>query len=225
MIEFSGYLLRLLTDGKDENYENMTHLILDEVHEREIYTELLMIAIKKVIKKQRKIKLIIMSATLDAEQFSAFFYGCNIINVPGRLFHVQLYHLDEVLAITGYNSDSMINYMNSNQCSETVAYQATKNGDEINFDLLNNVICHIHNQTESNGSILVFLPGYQEIMQLYELLKESIVEEQEPYKLFILHSNVEEDDVFSAMPEGTRKIILSTNIAETSVTIDDVVRN
>lgn len=100
--------------------------------------------------------------------------------------------------------------------------------NNIDQDLLFHVIRHIHLEKPTDGSILVFLPGYEDIMMQKEMIETELPTNN--YKLFVLHSGVngasndEQAMVFDKMPAGIRKIVLSTNIAETSLTINDVVR-
>lgn len=107
------------------------------------------------------------------------------------------------------------------------AYQMTGH-NEIDHELLHHVISHIHLEKSTDGSILVFLPGYEDIMTQKEMIESRF--QVNNYQLFVLHSGVngtnsaEQTRVFDRMPQGIRKIILSTNIAETSLTINDVVR-
>lgn len=106
------------------------------------------------------------------------------------------------------------------------AYQMT-GFNEIDHELLQHVIAHIHLEKPTDGSILVFLPGYEDIMTQKEMIETRF--QVNNYQLFVLHSGVngtnsaEQTRVFDRMPQGIRKIILSTNIAETSLTINDVV--
>lgn len=106
------------------------------------------------------------------------------------------------------------------------AYQMT-GLNEIDHELLHHVILHIHLEKSTDGSILVFLPGYEDIMSQKEMIETRF--QMNNYQLFVLHSGVngtnsaEQTRVFDRMPQGIRKIILSTNIAETSLTINDVV--
>lgn len=99
--------------------------------------------------------------------------------------------------------------------------------NEIDHELLQHVILHIHLEKPTDGSILVFLPGYEDIMTQKEMIETRF--QANNYQLFVLHSGVngtnssEQTRVFDRMPQGIRKIILSTNIAETSLTINDVV--
>lgn len=108
--------MRCLTGSKqDEVYKNLTHLILDEVHEREKVTDFLLIAIRDALQANPHLKVILMSATLDSEQFSKYFSNCPVINVPGRLFDVDVMHLGEVLSLTGFKTKQMNVYMAENQ--------------------------------------------------------------------------------------------------------------
>lgn len=112
-----------------------------------------------------------------------------------------------------------------------MAYQMTNYGisnkNEIDHELLQHVIMNIHTHTSTDGSILVFLPGYEDIMTQKDMIETRFT--MNNYQLFVLHSGVngtnapEQARVFDRMPTGIRKIILSTNIAETSLTINDVV--
>lgn len=110
------------------------------------------------------------------------------------------------------------------------AYQMTNfsmKSNEIDHELLQHVIKHIHTNNSTDGSILVFLPGYEDIMTQKDMIETRFT--MNNYQLFVLHSGVngtnapEQARVFDRMPTGIRKIILSTNIAETSLTINDVV--
>lgn len=229
IVTTSGYLLQCIVVGVKKAFENITHIILDEIHEREINTDLLLISIKRVLKENRTLKVILMSATLNADQFCEYFHGCPKIEVPGRLFDVKCLQLEEVLYQTGYKTDAMEKYLESSMHCDNdqnqllMAYNSSLGDEIIDFDLLVHVIEFIHNSTSTSGSILIFLPGYHDIMQCHDML-ESKLDGKENYKIFILHSNVEEDNVFNPLENRMRKIIISTNIAETSVTINDVVR-
>lgn len=102
-------------------------------------------------------------------------------------------------------------------------YMATVSDEEINHELLVHLICEIH-FTQPDGAILVFLPGYADILEQADLINAKLPTDE--FKLYMLHSHMETKDqksVFGRLPQNTRKIILSTNLAETSITIDDVV--
>lgn len=108
----SGYLLSCLTGStKAQVFKTITHLILDEVHEREKTTDFLMIAIKDAIKMNSHLKVILMSATIDSELFSSYFDNCPVINVPGRLFDVDVKYLDDILFMMSFMSSQMQTFM------------------------------------------------------------------------------------------------------------------
>lgn len=399
-------MLRCLTGSMQKNvYKSITHLIIDEVHEREKVTDFLLIAIRDAIKENKHLKVILMSATLDSQLFCSYFDNCPVINVPGRMFDVDIKYLDDVLMETGYKSKRMDMYMTENKppkifrstqnatltsnannaignkkisneffsddmkikyiflkfvclfciakthsiseediqfydecfadCMEQTddmsfeqifclitdenmpveylhsvkkrtalgiaaekgftdvvikllnhnadpnfvdphgktaldyakeseqdecfvamqqalsldrtkivenvndeaisnalkqytltAYQLSSS-NEIDHDLLYHVISFNHKSMPTDGSILIFLPGYDDIMKQKEMIQQQF--QTNNYQLFVLHSGVnssnttEQFRVFESMPMGIRKIILSTNIAETSLTINDVV--
>lgn len=107
-------------------------MIIDEVHEREKVTDFLLIAIRDAIQVNKKLKVILMSATIDSELFSSYFDNCPVINVPGRMFDVEIMHLGDVLMETGYKSNKMTVYMSENQAPKILrASQSTaaKNDD------------------------------------------------------------------------------------------------
>jgi HrpA-like RNA helicase len=94
--------LKYLTDGmllreamNDPNLSNYACIILDEAHERTVSTDVLMGLIKEVIQRRKDLKIVIMSATLDAGKFQAYFEGAAQMHVPGRLFPVQIYYTPE----------------------------------------------------------------------------------------------------------------------------------
>lgn len=99
------------------------------------------------------------------------------------------------------------------------------NSEKINVDLLTALIFHI-SFNKPAGAILVFLPGYEAISKLHTSITNSKFYSAEKFKVYALHSmmpTADQKSVFSRPPENVRKVIISTNIAETSITIDDVV--
>ncbi|KAK0178149.1 hypothetical protein PV328_002126 [Microctonus aethiopoides] len=400
----NGVLLRTLMGG-DSALATITHIIVDEVHERDRFCDFLLIALKEALIKYRTLKLVLMSATMDTNIFVKYFSQCTVINVSGRLFDVDVYHLEDVLKLTGFMTKEMakkkkelinkkeqrkvleswtqypsnqttskktavkvgampspilgqqtepvpekidlepwlkeemdnsisdawlygtednfaqllhlilsenisVDYQHSNtsvtplmvaagrgsintteqllnlganlnirasnewtaldwarsmnqiECAELIeaymktydysvddvrdsvnatgdiplteddkllidTYHNTFNDDNVDYELLLTLIIHIHTKLPI-GSILVFLPGYDDIVAMKEKINGEIdrMNQGLRYNLFVLHSNMQTSDqkrVFRPCPQGIRKIILSTNIAETSITIDDVV--
>ncbi|XP_043278621.1 3'-5' RNA helicase YTHDC2-like [Venturia canescens] len=405
----NGVLLRTLMGG-DSALETITHIIVDEVHERDRFCDFLLIALKDALAKYRDLKVILMSATMDTDIFVKYFNNCTVINVYGRSHEVETYHLEDVLKMTGYMTKEMlakkkeltkkedqqkvlerwtrykptqpmsvagrkehqvptpilgqqlekptivekvdlepwlieemnkcitdawlaggddnfaqlmhlllsenvsVDYqhtqtsvtplmvaagrgclnttehllnlganlkirssndwtaldwakkMNQSECAELIEaymrnydlavqenlagnttaaassenlplseeskllldiYQSTFNDENVDYDLLLSLIRYVHSNSPPGG-ILVFLPGYDDIVTMRERINsnEESINQTMRYQLFILHSNMQTCDqkrVFKTSPHGTRKIILATNIAETSITIDDVV--
>ncbi|RYP38167.1 hypothetical protein DL768_010813 [Monosporascus sp. mg162] len=245
----TGIVMRML-EGSNELRE-ITHLVLDEVHERSIDSDFLLIVLKKLLLRRKDLKVVLMSATVDAEKFSKYLGGAPILNVPGRTFPVQVKYLEDAIEATGYtldqrNHEKMTDLdddpaeMGDDPSSVTEAakelrqYSAkTRNTlsqiDEyqIEYDLIVQLIRQIAtNPVYINYSkaILVFLPGIAEIRSLNDfLLGDPFF--QRDWEVFPLHSTVATEDqerAFLIPPQGFRKIVLATNIAETGITIPDV---
>lgn len=284
----TGILLRQLQDSQAATLDGISHIIIDEVHERDIQIDFLLVILRQLMADRRAaglnpIKVIMMSATIDTTLFCKYFGAgfesgaCPYIEVPGRTFPVTQHHLDELYPllkseypknIAGelYSKDSL-NYVSrelTNPPDFSASVQPSENnsvaGDEddskavINWKskgvvgedgeadlamdkedtvtpvgLMSVAIAHLL-KTTTEGSILVFLPGFQEITALNRLLTTTKplgidFTDEEAYKVYLLHSAIPQmqQEVFEKLPAGKRKIILSTNIAETSITIPDVV--
>lgn len=390
-----GVLLRMLLAG-DSVLTSVTHIIVDEVHERDRFSDFVLIVLRDAISRYRSIKLILMSATLDTANFAKYFNNCPVITVPGRLYEVQEYFLEDILKRTGYMTKEMVKVkkqleekgkhvaelekwtaaltLNGTQnektgdkkmltntssgqhpegkgkleswlademdkfiadafmtgsensftqilhlvMSENVSadYQHSQTGlttlmaavvrgyfdlseqllnlgasvttrcsnemsavdwavkenrtdilellysympsetesntkvenleemseeakqlvdiyyhcvadEQMDYDLMVTVLLDIH-RSGRKGAVLVFLPGYDEIVTLRERIFANDKKFFDHGKLMVLtlHSKMQTVDqrkIFRPAPSGVRKIILSTNIAETSITIDDVV--
>ncbi|OTB02740.1 hypothetical protein M426DRAFT_190879 [Hypoxylon sp. CI-4A] len=247
----TGIVMRML-EGSNELRE-ITHLVLDEVHERSIDSDFLLIVLKKLLIRRKDLKVILMSATVDAERFSNYLGRAPVLNVPGRTFPVQVQYLEDALEATGYVPSQIspekmtdldddpaeeIDATDSNSMTtaakELRQYSArTRNTlvqlDEyqIDFDLVVQLIGQIAvdpTYVDYSKAILVFLPGIAEIRTLNDsLLGEPFF--QRGWEIFPLHSTIATEDqerAFLVPPEGVRKIVLATNIAETGITIPDV---
>lgn len=269
----TGILLQQLQNAPDEVYDTVSHLVIDEVHERDIIIDFLLVTLKKtmahrVAQGKRIPRVVLMSATINAEQFSEYFKDslpsqqptdCPSLSVPGRTFPVRERYLDDVLqelkdehgerTVFSLEQDRdtrdylaaerTIGAGDSSSSTGLIDWKVTsgKRGREANSNdttetmvptaLAATTVAHIAKAT-SSGAILVFLPGLQDILDVEKLLRQTRplgvnFNDAESYKLFILHSSVlDQKSVFDPVPSGCRKIILSTNIAETSVTIPDV---
>uniref|UniRef100_A0A8C4R1B1 RNA helicase n=1 Tax=Eptatretus burgeri TaxID=7764 RepID=A0A8C4R1B1_EPTBU len=396
----NGVLLRTLMGGV-ETLKSITHIIVDEVHERDRFCDFLLIQLREELHRHSHLRVLLMSASLDAQLFQTYFHGCPILQLPGRLYDVKVLYLEDVLRSTGYSTrqmkkihseqqnssqqENLNEWMRSNssvhefqpsgvfpaqpsedryslrcnvasgtdtqqaessilesalqaevdacitnlwiECEENAWNQllyllqsegvdvdcrhsekgitplivasarglpsqvkqllsfganprlktsngmnafdwATKfeqsdvmkvleahvdnrdeylegsgSGEELmllqayhhSFDdeqVDINLILHILDcicRSSTEGAVLVFLPGYSEIVLLRDRLlydDQRFCEQKQRLQLFTLHSNLQTADqkrVLKPVYPGTRKIILSTNIAETSITVNDVV--
>ncbi|KAL4367098.1 hypothetical protein GQ457_05G017000 [Hibiscus cannabinus] len=98
----NGVLLRVLVSNgrsKREDISNMTHIIVDEVHERDCFCDFMLVIIRDILPLYPHLRLVLMSATLDSERFSQYFGGCPIIRVPGFTYPVKTFYLEDVLSI------------------------------------------------------------------------------------------------------------------------------
>ncbi|CAN1169577.1 DExH-box ATP-dependent RNA helicase DExH7, chloroplastic [Linum perenne] len=272
----TGILLRKLL--ADQNLTGISHVVVDEVHERSLLGDFLLIVLKNLMEKQTtyglpKVKVILMSATVDSNLFSSYFGHCPVLTAQGRTHPVTTYFLEDVyesvdyrlasdspaalrhhtsgshksglvdnhrgkknLVLSGWGDDSVllediINPHFSSGSYDSYSEQTRQNlrrlnEDVIDYDLLEDLVCHV-DETFDEGAILVFLPGVSEIYTLHDRLA-SLSRFSGPSSDWILplHSSVastEQKKVFMSPPENIRKIIIATNIAETSITIDDVV--
>ncbi|AET38905.1 RNA helicase Ecym_3419 [Eremothecium cymbalariae DBVPG len=195
--------LKYLTDGmllrelmQDNNLKQYSIVIIDEAHERTILTDLILGFLKQLLHTTRPdLKIIVMSATLQAEKFSQFFDNAPILFVEGRKFPVEIYYL-------------------SHPCDDIV--------DAI-------IRCCVQlNSGEQLGDILCFLPGQEEIDKALGILNkisehiDSNIPRITALPLYAALPPVEQAKVFQPLKGFKRKVILATNIAETSVTISGV---
>ncbi len=102
----TGIVMRMLEGSND--LQDVTHLVLDEVHERSIDSDFLLIVLKKLLLRRNDLKVVLMSATVDAERFSSYLGGAPVLTVPGRTFPVQVAYLEDAVELTGYSVDQHI---------------------------------------------------------------------------------------------------------------------
>ncbi|KAL2919200.1 DEAH-box ATP-dependent RNA helicase prp22 [Polyrhizophydium stewartii] len=194
--------IKYMTDGMllrecliDDKLSKYTVLLLDEAHERTVSTDILFGLLKKTVKKRPDLKLIVTSATLDAERFSSYFFYCPILTIPGRTFPVEILYAKE--PETDYLDSALITVM------------------------------QIH-LSEPAGDILLFLTGQEEIDTAAEILYERMkalgpmVPELIILPVYSALPSEMQSRIFDPAPPGARKVVLATNIAETSITIDGI---
>ncbi|KAK6065980.1 helicase associated domain-containing protein [Seiridium cupressi] len=246
----TGIVMRMLEGSNDLG--EITHLVLDEVHERSIESDFLLIVLKKLLARRKDLKVVLMSATVDAEKFSKYMGGAPVLNVPGRTFPVQVRYLEDALEITGYSpeqnnpnqrttdldDDPAENEMDHDSTTEAARdlrqySQRTRialsmvDEYQIDFELIVQLIRQVANDPNLmnySRAILVFLPGIAEIRALNDALQGDPFF-QRAWEIFPLHSTIATEDqerAFEEPPPGFRKVVLATNIAETGITIPDV---
>ncbi|EFE29864.1 uncharacterized protein ARB_03205 [Trichophyton benhamiae CBS 112371] len=222
----TGVLLRRLqTAGESvvEALADISHVVLDEVHERGLDTDFLLAVLREALRIRKDLKLILMSATLDANMFINYFGGdkqVGRVNIPGRTFPVEDIYLDDVLRSTGFDSNTP--YEGSDESEQSLGKAIQKLGSGINYDLISSTVQHIDAQLGNEpGGILIFLPGTMEIDRCLSSMKHLHFAHLLPLHASLLPN--EQKRVFNAPPTGKRKVIAATNVAETSITIEDIV--
>ena len=226
----TGVLLRRLqtsggsSDDVVASLTDVTHVVIDEVHERSLDTDFLLILMRDVLKQRKDLKLILMSATLDAGVFGQYFCSdtsVGKIEIQGRTFPVDDYYLDDVARMTGFNIEPN---RSDNGAGEEISMARTISGIgmRINYNLIAATVSAIDAELGSvEGGILIFLPGVMEINRVLDAIRSIRNIHALPLHASLMSS--EQRRVFPPAPRGLRKVIAATNVAETSITIEDIV--
>lgn len=196
-------IIKYMTDGtlhreflSEPDLQSYSVMIIDEAHERTLHTDILFGLVKDIARFRTDLKLLISSATLDAEKFSEFFDDAPIFRIPGRRFPVDIY------------------------------YTKAPEADYVDACVIS--VLQIH-ATQPLGDILVFLTGQDEIETCQELLQDRVRRLGSKLRELIIlpvYANLPSDmqaKIFDPTPPGARKVVLATNIAETSLTIDNII--
>ena len=195
-------VIKYMTDGmlqrealQDPDMKQYSVVMLDEAHERTIATDVLFALLKKAAIRRPDLRLIVTSATLDAEKFSEYFNGCPILFIPGRTYPVDIL----------YTKEPEMDYL----------------------DAALMTVMQIH-LSEPPGDILVFLTGQEEIDTSCETLYERMkalgpdVPELIILPVYSALPGEMQTRIFDPASPGSRKVVIATNIAETSITIDGI---
>eukprot|EP00026_Physarum_polycephalum_P001466 Phypoly_transcript_01468.p1 GENE.Phypoly_transcript_01468~~Phypoly_transcript_01468.p1 ORF type:complete len:1115 (-),score=201.06 Phypoly_transcript_01468:28-3165(-) len=227
----TGILLRRL--AADPEMEGVSHVVVDEVHERNMDTDFLLILLRDMLPRRRNFKLVLMSATLDAKKFSQYFNGAPVFSVAGFTHPVTEFFLEDVLSITGndYKNTQLqdaddIDETPTDDATNTTTTTTNKKEDkpQIDYEVMVDLVWNVIDK-KNQGAILIFMPGLAEILNLVDMLENNSRNRNKQCLVYPLHSSLpphQQEAIFARPPPGKTKIIVSTNIAETSVTIDDV---
>ncbi|KAJ5279115.1 hypothetical protein N7478_004487 [Penicillium angulare] len=230
----TGVLLRRIQSGGDadgnvaSSLADVSHVVVDEVHERSLDTDFLLALLRDVLRIRKDLKVILMSATLDADIFMNYFGGrgsVGFVNIPGRTFPVDDYYLDDVIRETGFApelNEMEDDFEDSPRGEESLGKALRSIGMGINYELIASTVRYIDAQLgDRPGGILIFLPGTMEIERCLTAIRRIPHAHALPLHASLLPAD--QRRVFQSPPRGKRKIIAATNVAETSITIEDVV--
>lgn len=227
----TGVLVRILQS--DYEFLNNSIIVIDEVHERSIDTDLVVILLKNLLGKIPGLKIILMSATVNVDVFKAYFKELGSCHIEGRTFPIRDFFLDDILEMIDFRikREKLLNYDegededNENFLKPSADSKFFRSG-QIDYNLISQVISHVHRKLlseKNDGSVIVFLPGTAEIAKCCNIISGN--DSLNEFVVIPLHSALTPDDqkrVFLKY-RSKRKIVVSTNIAETSITIDDCV--
>eukprot|EP01105_Mastigella_eilhardi_P025822 TRINITY_DN7166_c0_g1_i2.p1 TRINITY_DN7166_c0_g1~~TRINITY_DN7166_c0_g1_i2.p1 ORF type:complete len:1336 (-),score=334.04 TRINITY_DN7166_c0_g1_i2:75-3887(-) len=272
----TGVLIRRLHSSK--YLDGVSHVIVDEVHERSLETDFLLCVLKDLVSRRKDLRVVLMSATFNATFFSAYFGGCPAVSVPGSLFDVHTLFLEDALEQTIHSVTATSPYarQSGRHCVHSgTLYMTDERGRKqkrqwedwerddsdvpptltcgpeysvttmeslshmnelvVDVDLVEELVWLIHEQNPlssgrdvAGGSVLIFVPGLAEINAVIDKLIESCGPTRHgycPFDFVPLHSLVpmeEQQRVFAPPAPGRRKVVVATNIAETSITVVDV---
>ncbi|XP_047225202.1 ATP-dependent RNA helicase DHX30 [Girardinichthys multiradiatus] len=208
-----GVLLKKLQSNP--TLKGISHVVVDEVHERDVNTDLLLALLRTSLEKNPDLRVVLMSATGDNQRLAEYFGGYPIVKVPGFMHPVKDRYLEDLMREMGRSA----------QFQKKVDINKRLDEAAPDLDLVADVIEHIDRHGEP-GAVLCFLPGWQDIKAVQQKLEDKAHFSSDAHMIVPLHSSLSVADqqvVFQRPQAGQRKIVLTTNIAETSITIDDIV--
>jgi len=195
-------VVKYMTDGvllreslHESDLDQYSVVIMDEAHERSLHTDVLFGILRKIVARRRDMKLIVTSATMDSDKFSNFFGNVPIFKIPGRTFPVE------------------------------TMYSKTTCDDYVDAAVKQALAIHL---SHPPGDILIFMTGQEDIEATCQVIADRLEQlgtEVPPISLLPIYSQLPSDlqaKIFEKAPDGVRKCIVATNIAETSLTVDGI---
>jgi ATP-dependent RNA helicase DHX57 len=230
----TGVLLRIIQNDPDLGH--ISHVVIDEVHERGVDSDFLLILLRDLANRRKNIKIILMSATMEADSIAKYF-SCSVIEIPGFAHPVKDIYLEDILKLTQHVPENINIKIDKRINEEELDFDEQNSDDnnyikkllriegsigfQIDYGLIASTVKYIC-ENNDQGAILIFLPGIMEIKKCITRIKSSCAEIINSLEIFPLHSSLtanEQSSVFKRMKQGKRKIVVSTNISETSVTM------
>ncbi len=194
-------MIKYMTDGillreslREPDLDHYSAIIMDEAHERSLNTDVLFGLLRSVVSRRSDLKLIVTSATMDSQKFADFFGNVPVFTIPGRTFPVDC------------------------------LYSKTHVEDYVDAAVKQSIQIHL---TGNDGDILIFMPGQEDIEVTCEQIKERLgaVDNAPGLAVLPIYSQLPSDlqaKIFQRAPDGLRKCVVATNIAETSLTLDGI---
>ncbi|XP_031645059.1 ATP-dependent RNA helicase TDRD9-like [Oncorhynchus kisutch] len=225
----TGVLLQKLVGTK--SLTEYSHIFIDEVHERTEELDFLLLVVRKLLhSNSRYIKVILMSATINCSEFAEYFGTpiCSQMNpayvfeVEGAPYAIEEFYLDDLCSLIPHRVDT--HHLDEPYITVemyNVAVSLIQSFDELEAKDQSSTEREGHLSLPDRGSVLVFLPGLGEIHYMQEALSKLVRKRLQVYPLYSSVTLEEQNGVFLVPVPGYRKIILSTNIAESSVTVPD----
>lgn len=231
----TGVVLRRL--GSGDMLHGVSHIVVDEVHERSVDGDFLLLELKELLKRHRDLKVILMSATINHETFVKYFDGAPVVTIPGVSHSVVDKYLEDIMPVIGYQprrakpskkEDEVgqqafrddLKAQGLDDPSITAIHNVVR-ADRVDFQLIASVVDYIVSTADKRGGILIFLPGVQEIRQCIDMMRSYLAGKQAD--ILPLHGNLSNDEQRLVFAQTLNwKIIVATNVAETSITINDI---